>query len=336
MPHSLTPDGRKLAVLVIAHANPATFHRLVRALEHPEVGVFVHIDARADIARFQAGVGPGVTFLTDRIANHWGAFTQIEVALALLRTARAAGPFGAYAMISGDSLPLVTTDVLVQALSATPTALRLREQLPDDKSFQRVREVYLPATRLGRIRGHGSHLDRFLTAEDLAEMQRAIRVAALKAALPFRVFKGSQWISLSDRHLGLILDYAAANPEAMDVFRYSLIPDELFFHTLLREVDPAYESPGGIMEVDWTRKPKPFTLKNRTEVDLVYQSKSLFFRKFCDEGLPLVEAVLAQRLDAAGVRALASGTAWRFLRGPAAAARLVAADPARDEAGDDA
>jgi hypothetical protein len=321
--------------MIIAHANPRTFQRLIAALEHPDIGVFVHIDARSDIAPFLANQRPGVTFLTDRIANNWGAFTQIEVALALLHAARAAGPFGSHVLVSGDSLPLVTNEILVEALTATPTALRLREQFPEDKSFQRVREVYLPATRLGRIRGHRSHLERFLTAEDLEEMQRAIRVRDLKANLPFRVFKGSQWFALSDRHVGLILERIAAEPEAVDIFRYSLIPDELFFHTLLRLVDPDYESPGGIMEVDWTRKPKPFTLKQRGEADLVYASKSLFFRKFCDEGLELVDAVLARRLDAAGVKALGAGTAWRFLRGSGLAARLHAAEPARDEAAED-
>lgn len=321
----------RIAILIIGHANPRTFRRLVAALRHPDIAVFVHLDARSDPAAFHAPGQDHVAFIPDRIANHWGAFTQVEVALRLMRSAQAAGPFASYALVSADSMPLVTSEVLIAALSATPTALRLREQLPADKSYQRVRDVYVPSTLLGRIRGHASHLDRHLTAEDLDEMQRAMRMADRKRNLPFRVYKGSQWIAVSDAHLCAVLEMIARDPGFVDIFRYSLIPDEMFFHTALKLVDPGYESPGGIMEVDWTRKPKPFTFRDVREADMIFRSNSLFFRKFCDEGLALVDAVLDRRLDLAAVHRLGTGVPWRFLRGQAAAARLAPAEPRRAE-----
>jgi hypothetical protein len=315
------PD--RIAILVIAHANPRTFERLVAALQHPRIEVFVHIDARADLARFQGAARKGVTFIADRVANNWGAFTQIEVALNLLRAAQAAGPFASYVTISGDSLPLVENQALVAALNATPTALRLNHQLPSDKSYRRVRDVYAPATTIGRIRGMESHLDRVLTEADMVDLQRAIRSAELKRNIPFAVYKGSQWFAISDQHLAAVLDHFAASPDFVEIFRWSLIPDELFFHSALKLVDPAYESPGGIMAVDWKRKPKPFTLRDPREIELVQASDGLFFRKFCDDGLALVDAVLAARQSLPQIREARRGAAWRFLRGPAVAAKLA-------------
>jgi hypothetical protein len=333
MEGAAAPRG-KLAVLVIAHANPLTFQRLADALRHPDIAVFVHVDSRSDISPFQAPGQDHVTFLADRQPNNWGAFTQIEVAARLLDAAQQAGPFASYALVSGDSLPLVTNDVLVDALGATPTAFRLRIQKPDDRSYRRVRDVYLPDSTIGRIRGLGSHLDRCLEEADVAAAERAIRTAAIKRNLPFEVYKGSQWFAISDDHLRRVFAFVRDNPDFVEVFRYSLIPDELFFHSALQIVDPAYASPGGIMEVDWTRKPKPFALRDPQEIELVYASRALFFRKFSDKGLELVDAVLAARVDRRGVRQLGSGTAWRFLRGARAAARLAAGtvdDGARDE-----
>ncbi len=313
----------RLAVLIIAHANPRTFKRLVAALRHPRIAVFVHIDIRSDLTTFQGPDQDHVTFLAERQENHWGAFTQVEVALRLMETAQRAGPFASYVLISGDTMPLVTNEVLVDALTATPTAVRMRIQRPEDGSYRRVRDVYIPHSSVGRIRGLGSHLDRCLTASDLVEATRALRTAEVKRALPFQVYKGSQWLALSDAHLRAVQELVRTRPDIVEVFRYSLIPDELFFQTAIMILDPGYRSPGGIMEVDWKRKPKPFTLRDMSERELVFASRSLFFRKFCDQGLALIDSVLAERLDGAAVSRLGAGTAWRFLRGTPGAVSLA-------------
>ena len=290
----------RLAGLVIAHANPATFGKLARALDHPDIALFCHIDARSDLDAFRREA-PRVTFLRDRIENHWGAYTQVEVALRLLRTAMHAGPFGAYATLSGDCLPLVTNDVLLQAFGACPTIMRMNEQLPGDKSYARVRNSYVPAAQLGRLKGLSSHLDRFVTRDDLLQVQRALRARRAKQSIPFRVFKGPQWLSLSHGHAERILAYLgdAASEQFRTVFEYAAIPDELFFQTALHIVDPDCRAQPGFMGADWRRTPKPFVIRSDADLDLILDSRLMFFRKFTDAAPGIVDAVLAARLDRA-------------------------------------
>lgn len=311
-------DPPRLAILVVAHANPATFKRLVAALRHEAIRVFVHLDARSDETRFRAPGQDHVTFLADRQENHWGAFTQVEVALSLFEAARRAGPFRSHVLISGDSLPLVTNDTLVAAFSARPTVVPMTPVEPDAPVHQRLSRIYLPHARIGRMRA-GAPAERYLTEADFADMARAMRTAPLKAALPFRPFKGSQWIALSAAHLDQLTGYFAAHPDYVELFRYSLIADEMFFHSAMPIVDPTYRPLTKLMAADWSRTPAPFRLTDPDEIDRVFADRRPFFRKFGDRGLALVDAVLERRLDRAAVLAQGGGMTWSMLGGRAAA-----------------
>jgi hypothetical protein len=92
--------SKDIAVLVLAHANPGVFERLVRALSHPSIAIFCHIDAKADLAAFRTPSCAGVVFLEERVDINWGGYSMIEAELALFRAGRRAGPFAAYAVIS--------------------------------------------------------------------------------------------------------------------------------------------------------------------------------------------------------------------------------------------
>ena len=164
----------RIAVLVIAHANPRTFERLVAALEHPCIEVFVHIDARADLALFQTAARRGVTFIPARTANFWASWTQVEIALRLLRAAKAAGPFASYALVSGDSLPLLLPEALVAALLRNPTALQFSTTRPGSRQFRRVTGIYLPHTRFGRLRDKLDFMDRGLDPKDFDDIIAAM------------------------------------------------------------------------------------------------------------------------------------------------------------------
>ncbi|MGG5819734.1 beta-1,6-N-acetylglucosaminyltransferase [Falsiroseomonas sp. HW251] len=300
-------------MLVIAHANPGVFRRLAEALRHPAIRLFVHLDARVDEQPFR---GPGqdhVTFLTDRQANHWASFTQVEVALRLFRAARAAGLFRSFALISGDSLPLVANEVLLAALGATPTVMQRSLLQPGHRFFRRLRDVYIPHTTIGLLRGHQTFLDRTLEDQDVEEAIRAIRTRPLKQAFPYPFYKGSQWMALSDADLGAILGFLDAHPDYVEVFRYSLMPDEHFFQTAQMHLQPGFRGPDGIMGADWSRQPLPFVFTDPAELPRVTQSGWLFYRKFSDAGLAMVDAVLAARRDAAAVRDSGAGIARELL-----------------------
>ncbi|MGG5819732.1 beta-1,6-N-acetylglucosaminyltransferase [Falsiroseomonas sp. HW251] len=293
----------RIAVLVIAHANPASFANLVRALSHPRIQVVAHVDVRVDQRAFQTDATSDVVFVTDRIANFWADWSQIEVALRLMRTARSIGRFASHALISGDTLPLVTTDALVRTLAATPTMTMLQRIGPDTPYHKRVSGIFLPRTNYGRVRDGVHFLDRCILPEEFDDYLAAMRTAKAKREFTFTVWRGRQWIALSDRHVTEIEDLMDRDPAFVDIFRYSLIPDALFFQTALKLVAPKVPPRPGFMGWDWPTGPSPKTLTDPAELDTILSTRALFFRKFSDSGPALAEAVLAGRRDLEAARA---------------------------------
>jgi hypothetical protein len=303
-----------IAILIIGHANPGVFQRLARSLDHPAIAVFCHIDAKSDLTRFSADVPGNLVFIEDRKSVFWGGYRMIEAELALFRAARQAGPFAAYALISGDSLPLIDNDALVDVFTQTPHTLRFREQVPGDKSYERIERVYLPDTAVGTFRGLPTHLDRHLTSEDFVMFRRAMRSRRLKRSRKFLLFKGAPWFSVRDDLLGRMLAHLEADASYEEIFRFSANPDELFFHTLLKIVEPAAESAFGIMGMDWTRKPMPGIMRSDDDLPMIAAATEPFFRKFSDHCLSLVDKVIEGRLNAAQIIAREEGPIYPILR----------------------
>ena len=311
----------RIAVLVMAHANPAVFGRLVAALDHPRIRIFAHIEQRSDIEPFREAAGACVTFLKARIANLWGSWTQVEVMISLLRAAHAAGPFTSYVLVSGDSLPLLRPEALLRALEATPTALQFGRFEKNHPFHKRVSQIFAPSTGFGRLRERGNWMDvHRIDPSEFDDILAAMRTAKAKESFTFSVFKGSQWMAISESHLTALLDFLARDPTYSDIYRYSLIPDESYIHSALKQIEPKLPSRDAVMGLHWPhpRGPSPLTLTSLDSLEVIGQARTLFFRKFSDEGLDLVDAVLAARRDWAG--AVADG--WLLAK---AGARAVPA-----------
>jgi len=311
----------RIAVLVMAHANPAIFGRLTAALDHPRIRVFAHVELRSDITPFREQAGADVTFQEARIANLWGSWTQVEVMMGLLRTAHAAGPFTSYLLVSGDSLPLLQPDALLRALETTPTVLQFGRFEKNHPFHKRVSQIFLPSTGFGRLRERGNWMDvHRIDPSEFDDILAAMRTAKAKESFTFGVFKGSQWMAISEAHLTALLDFLARDPTYSEIYRYSLIPDESYIHSALKQIEPKLPSREALMGLHWPhpRGPSPLTLTTMESLEIVGRTRTLFFRKFSDEGLELADAVLAARRDWAG--AVADG--WLLAK---AAARAVTA-----------
>ena len=69
----------KIAYLILAHAAPNHAGRLVESLRHSSATVFMHVDAKSDIAPFRPLARLGVRFTPGRIPVYWGDYSQVSV-----------------------------------------------------------------------------------------------------------------------------------------------------------------------------------------------------------------------------------------------------------------
>ena len=215
--------------LLLVHADPPQAKRLLRHLA-PVGRCFVHVDAKADMAAFEVA-DPRVAFVSPRIDVRWGAISQVEATLQLMRTALAQcdpAQVSHFVLLSGSCYPLRPMDAFrahLQAHAGT-NFIKLMPLASTRKLHERVRHFWfyedLPVdgrkfTRVRLLRGL---------------LQLAGKFGRRSFPLVPAWYFGSQWWALTPETAG----YLAAHPHeaALKRFlRYAKAPDEIYFHTLL-------------------------------------------------------------------------------------------------------
>lgn len=102
--------------LVLAHRDPDQLARLLGELVGPSRRVYVHVDARVDLAPFRTATGRRLTtcpdgstgpyWVRDRRVVRWGGLSVVEAILASIAQARGDGPVHRYTLLSGSCFPV--------------------------------------------------------------------------------------------------------------------------------------------------------------------------------------------------------------------------------------
>ncbi|MCC4214657.1 beta-1,6-N-acetylglucosaminyltransferase [Leeuwenhoekiella parthenopeia] len=98
------------------------------------------------------------------------------------------------------------------------------------------------------------------------------------------LYGGSQWWSIPTELNVKVLDYIKSNPEFSAFHKYTLISDEIFFHTLFKIVaDEDYCFQNSLTYCDWTKKgvSLPAVLQEEDLTKLIQiKTSKLYARKF--------------------------------------------------------
>ena len=83
----------KVAFLMQCHKNPEQINLLLKALKHPQVDVYVHVDSKSESIREDIGEGDGVYLLPmkDCVDVPWAQFSQVQATMNLLNAAISGG-----------------------------------------------------------------------------------------------------------------------------------------------------------------------------------------------------------------------------------------------------
>jgi hypothetical protein len=260
----------RIAYVLPVHRNGEQVARLIRRLATPHATFLVHVDARADAAvqeRVAEGAdGLPLTFLR-RHRCHWGGMGIVRAALEGIHTLVARQvAFDYAALLSGQDYPL-----------RAPTAIERFFAEADGRSFM----SHFP---LPRVDGWGDRggLDRI---EDWHLVGR--RALHVRLPRPRRLprglepFGGSAWWALSRPVVEHVERLVRERPEIVRFFGRALIPDELFFQTVVMSSPlAATVVDDNLHHVRWAgdaRSPVTFTV---ADVEELFASEALFARKF--------------------------------------------------------
>lgn len=295
----------KLAIVVLAHDRPDQLARLLSALRHPQVRLYLHVDRRSELTPFtKALVDAGLheVELLPRHPTAWGSADLVDAALEGLAQGVKDG-CAYFALVSGQDFPLRPVEEILAFFEKAGSRSYLEYfPLPTPRwRFEgRDRIDFYTYTVLGRRetcipRGEDtSFLNR--KGRVLNEMLR-VR-SALKASRhpPSYVhpFGGSQWWNLSRAAADQILDFIDEHPDYRRYHAHTLAPDELFFQSILLGTEFAGEHElvdDTLRFMRWSAKESHPRVLGMEDLPAMLESESLFGRKF---DATVDEAVLAR------------------------------------------
>jgi hypothetical protein len=213
---------------VLAHAQPELTRNLVDALApYP---VVLHVDAKADADDFDSL--PRTTYVRDRVSVNWGGFSVVEATLRLFESALAvAEPNDHIVLLSGQCFPTQRLEHFIQFLGEAPHRQHCLAALVfdgTDYSQRRLSKSWyfdvIPLNRRSKVR---KLVSAFRTSLSNVSPRKD-----KDQFLPYLPVAGSQWIALTAECLLDILP-TAKSPQFQGLFKRSLAPDEMFFHTLV-------------------------------------------------------------------------------------------------------
>jgi len=267
------------AYLVLAHKAPRQINLLSRLLTDAggRTDVYLHLDAKFSRLAPEIAPRPGM-FVCSRHDVRWGSFEMVTATLDLMRQALARERYAFLHLLSGQCLPLWPQAFILAHFDAGPAEHMDCEPFPVPglpyRGFDRILVEYPPDLR-GRFRG--------VKAKELEDYKEAVlRDPSRRRKLDRmpRLYHGSQWFSITGAFAAYVLEYVNRHPEFCAFFESSLIPDEMFFQTIL--MDSPFAS-GYTRDtaryMDWIQG-GPHTLR-AADLPAILGSGKLFARK-CD------------------------------------------------------
>ncbi len=289
------------AYIVLAHKAPQQLRRLIGALDDGNSTFFVHLDSACDKAVFRKALAHvrGWQFL--RSEN--GAWGQLGIVNATLNGLRAVAEshteFDMVNLISGQDYPLRSNAFIDGFIERNRGGIFIEH-------FPLPSEMW---TAGGLDRIHAYHFgDRRRTKWKV--LSRGISAlcnasAILKRRFPsgLKPYGGWQWWSISMAAVAEILEFVERRPDYVRFHRRSLLPDEMFFQTILlnskSELVQRNLINNSLRFVDWDN-PNPLTPATLTTeyFDALIGSRSLFARKFeADRDYAILDQLDEYRAD---------------------------------------
>ncbi|MFN6020968.1 MAG: beta-1,6-N-acetylglucosaminyltransferase [Bacteroidota bacterium] len=302
--------------IILAHHFPTQLKKLVDRLNDENVYFYIHIDVTSNIQSFKELIShSNVIFLEKRENAMWGNFTIVQATLNGMNEVIKYGRGGFTILLSGQDYPLVSNQYIESFLSTHQTynfidIKPIQEAWPGEYTYK-LHKYYLNLTPK---RANGLFISYFLDIPFISFLKTSFRL--MKNGIKqremrlflfiFKSFKkrnsptpdhygGSQWWALNNGTLKMILKYVEENPLFLNFHRYTYIPDEIFFHTIIKILAnkyPEIKILPSLTYVNWKKLdydfPAVFGTNDLEELTKAKKNGKLFARKFeahIDEGI---------------------------------------------------
>lgn len=268
----------RICYVILAHTLPHQVVRLVERLQSPSALFLVHIDAKAT-----GDVVDPIMLSLERMANvrflrryvcHWGEFGLVAASLEGIRTiVEERLPCDQAVLLSGQDFPIKSNDEIADVLGRAGDWSHLG---------------WFPLPYDGWVHGGLNRIDRWHVRGGDRRVELPPAAVADRFGRPRRRFLpglqpygGPMHWSLSAEALTYVHAYVRQHPAFVRFFRRTLIPDELFFQTLLMNSPLAERVINEeLHHIEWSQGADHPDVLTVEHFPALQRSDALFARKF--------------------------------------------------------
>jgi hypothetical protein len=274
----------KKAYIILVHNKPDQLLLLLNALNDSESTFYIHIDVNSQIDFSQALKGfTGKYELTKREDGKWGGIGIVKATINGLSAISASGKQYDYiSLISGQDYPIKSNEFINEQLASNPDRNYIEYfSLPykgwTNGGIDRVTNYYIGKRR------DISLMKNYLLAYANKVVEKT-RLFQRHFPTDLQLFGGSQWWTINMDTAKYILSFLNERPEYLRFHKYSLLPDEMFFQTIVLNGDDKMKASvvnNNKRYIDWSKPKGPYpAILTMDDLPALMKSESLFARKF--------------------------------------------------------
>lgn len=295
--------------IILAHKNPGQILRLIQKLNDDSSSFYIHIDINSDAKSFEAILSelPNVNFIKNRESGTWGDLGIVKATINAMKEIVKSEKKGYCILLSGQDYPIKSIDTInthyiendgYDFIDISP----IREVFPTEWSIRLNYYKYNLSNKRGKYIWFSSKVDQsflsinfikniikiILYRRDLTFIKEIVGNFNKKRIIPCDMipYAGAQWWSLTFETTSKIIDFIDKNPALYEYNKYSLLPDETFFQTIIKHLslkDENIKIKDSTTYANWSRKncDLPVTFNDTDFGELISLPKhKLFARKF--------------------------------------------------------
>jgi hypothetical protein len=246
----------EFAYLILSHANVGQLYRLVSAVRKssPASAIVLHHDPSGeplDESKFRA-MG-NVYFVENPVSVQWADITQVQALLHGLEWTVNKVGFRWLSVISGQDYPLRPLAIVEQELRETGFDAFVKADPVTTSDWAMFARYYFHYWELPRFcyyykfpaglraRLHGTRLAINRSRSPIrieggvrnTPLQLGIRALSSPFSERFLCYKGSDWLTLSNKAIDYVLDFTRDNPSFLNYFRRTYVASEAYVQTIL-------------------------------------------------------------------------------------------------------
>jgi hypothetical protein len=239
----------QICYIILVHRYPSQLKRLVQKLTAPESFFYIHVDKNVLIDSFLSELAdlPNVCFIENRREGIWGDIGTVKATISALKQVLKDNRRGYCILLSGQDYPIKSNDCIKSYLTSN-RGNEFIDIFPLPTKYwsidRMVKYKFNLSSRKQDFVLVGSILEpEFFTKKTFKKIYQSIKAGHYDSILKIlkkrrypdyiKPFGGSQWWALTTQTTEKVIDFVEKNPDYVDYHVYSLIPDEMFFQSII-------------------------------------------------------------------------------------------------------